>query len=394
MKFAKRLAGISTSPTLAVMQEAQQLRKQGIDVIDLGPGEPDFPTPDSIKQAGIEAIGGDFTRYTPAAGIQELRQAVADRFNQGWGTDFSGANVIITCGAKHAIYNVCMTVFEEGDEVLLPTPYWVTFPEVIKMTGALPREVVTAEENGFILRIEDLNGKLTSQSRGVIINTPNNPTGAVLPGSVIEEMVELARSKGIFLLFDETYDYFTYGDKSHVSLASFIKSSDNFFAIVGSASKTYSMTGWRIGFCLGHLELIKKIAEFQSHQTGNPTSISQKAALCALQSESGLVKEMKEEYQRRRDFVLGSLQEIPGFACAPPDGAFYMFPNVSRCMHGMGIGTSDEFAKFLIREARVATVPGSAFGMEGYIRISYATSMENLREAFSRMKAVVSGKGF
>ncbi|MDA2926345.1 pyridoxal phosphate-dependent aminotransferase [Acidobacteria bacterium AH-259-G07] len=389
MKFAKRLSGISTSPTMAVMQEAQQLRKQGIDVIDLGPGEPDFPTPDSIKQAGIEAIGEDFTRYTPAAGIQELRQAVADRFNQGWGTDFSGANVIITCGAKHAIYNVCMTVFEEGDEVLLPTPYWVTFPEVIKMTGALPREVVTAEENGFILGIEDLKGKLTSQSRGVIINTPNNPTGAVLPGSVIEEMVELARSKGIFLLFDETYDYFTYGDKSHVSLASFIKSSDNFFAIVGSVSKTYSMTGWRIGFCLGHLELINKIAEFQSHQTGNPTSISQKAALCALQSASELVKEMKEEYQRRRDFVLGSLQEIPGFACAPPDGAFYMFPNVSRCMHEMGIGTSDEFAKFLIQEAQVATVPGSAFGMEGYIRISYATSMENLREAFSRMKAAV-----
>lgn len=377
---------------MAVMQEAQQLRKQGIDVIDLGPGEPDFPTPDSIKQAGIEAIGEDFTRYTHAAGIQELRQAVADRFNQGWGTDFSGANVIITCGAKHAIYNVCMTVFEEGDEVLLPTPYWVTFPEVIKMTGALPREVVTAEENGFILGIEDLKGKLTSQSRGVIINTPNNPTGAVLPGSVIEEMVELARSKGIFLLFDETYDYFTYGDKSHVSLASFIKSSDNFFAIVGSVSKTYSMTGWRIGFCLGHLELINKIAEFQSHQTGNPTSISQKAALCALQSASELVKEMKEEYQRRRDFVLGSLQEIPGFACAPPDGAFYMFPNVSRCMHEMGIGTSDEFAKFLIQEAKVATVPGSAFGMEGYIRISYATSMENLREAFSRMKEVVSGK--
>ncbi|MDA2929564.1 pyridoxal phosphate-dependent aminotransferase [Acidobacteria bacterium AH-259-O06] len=392
MKFAKRLAGISTSPTMAVMQEAQQLRKQGIDVIDLGPGEPDFPTPDSIKQAGIEAIREDFTRYTPAAGIQELRQAVADRFNQGWGTDFSGANVIITCGAKHAIYNVCMTVFEEGDEVLLPTPYWVTFPEVIKMTGALPREVVTAEENGFILGIEDLKGKLTSQSRGVIINTPNNPTGAVLPGSVIEEMVELARSKGIFLLFDETYDYFTYGDKSHVSLASFIKSSDNFFAIVGSVSKTYSMTGWRIGFCLGHLELINKIAEFQSHQTGNPTSISQKAALCALQSASELVKEMKAEYQRRRDFVLGSLQEIPGFACAPPDGAFYMFPNVSRCMHEMGIGTSDEFAKFLIQEAQVATVPGSAFGMEGYIRISYATSMENLREAFSRMKEIVSGK--
>ena len=390
MKFAKRLSNISASPTMAVMQEAQKLRQQGVDVIDLGVGEPDFPTPQSIKQAGIEAIEGDFTKYTASAGIQELRQTVADQYNRRWGTDFSVANVLISCGSKHAIYNVCMTLFEEGDEVLLPTPYWVTFPEVIKMTGAVPREIVTSQENGFILRAEDVTGQITPRSRGIIVNTPSNPTGAVIPGPIIEELVELARSRGLFLLCDEAYDYFTYRETPHVSAASFVKSSDDFFAIIGSVSKTYSMTGWRIGFCVSHSELIKKISAFQSHQTGNPTSISQKAALFALQSDPELVREMKEEYQARRDFVLGCLKELPGFSCVPPQGAFYMFPNVEQCMGTMGISTSEEFSKFLIQEARVATVPGSAFGMEGYIRISYAASMDHLREAFSRIKAAVS----
>jgi aspartate aminotransferase len=390
MKFAKRMASISPSPTMAVMQEAQRLRQKGVDVIDLGVGEPDFPTPQSIKQAGIEAIEGDFTKYTAAAGIQELRQTVADQYNRRWGTDFSAANVVISCGSKHSIYNVCMALFEEGDEVLLPTPYWVTFPEVIKMTGAVPREVVTSEENGFILRAEDLEGKISPETRGIIVNTPSNPTGAVIPGPNIEELVELARSKGLFLLCDEAYDSFTYGEASHVSVASFVKSSDDFFAILGSVSKTYSMTGWRIGFCVSHTELVKKITAFQSHQTGNPTSISQKAALFAFQSDPEDVRAMKEEYQARRDFALSCLKELPGFSCEPPQGAFYLFPNVEKCMREMGISTSEEFAKFLIQEATVATVPGSAFGMEGYIRISYAASMDHLEEAFSRIKAAVS----
>ena len=386
MKFSKRLSGISASPTMAVMQEAQRLRKQGIDVIDLGPGEPDFPTPDLIKEAGIQAVQGDFTKYTAGAGIEELRQAVADKFNQQWGTDFTVANVIITCGAKHAIYSVCMTAFEEGDEVLLPVPCWVTFPEVIKMTGASPIELVTPEESGFILQSEDIERVLTPATRGVVVNTPNNPTGAVIPAGAIERLVQLGRDRQVLMLSDETYDYFTYGGKNHTSIASFVTPDDDFFAIVGSVSKTYSMTGWRIGFCVGHSELIKKMSQFQSHQTGNPTSISQKAATAALSSGATLVGEMKDEYRRRREFVLSSLEQVPGFSCAPPDGAFYVFPNVSKCMKELGIETSKDFSRFLIQEARVATVPGSAFGMEGYIRLSYATSMENLEEAFTRIK--------
>ena len=392
MKFAKRLAGISPSSTMTVMLKAQQLRDQGVDVIDLSVGEPDFDTPDPIKLSGIEAIREDFTKYTSAAGVSELRQAVAEKFNREWNGQFSAANVMITCGAKHAIYNTCAALFEHGNEVLLPVPYWVTFPEVIKMSGALSREVVTSAENGFVLQIEQIREKLSPQTSGIITNTPNNPTGAVIPAATLQELVDLCRERDIFLLSDETYEYFTYGGESHTSVASLVHPSDDFYAVVGSLSKTYSMTGWRIGFCVSHPELIEKMSAFQSHQTGNPTSISQRAALCALESGTELIDPMKKEYQARREFVLDAVAEIPGFSCAPPDGAFYAFPNVSACMQTVGVGTSEELASFLIQEAAVAVVPGSAFGMEGYIRISYATSMENLKKAFSRIKEAVSVK--
>ena len=390
MKFASRVAGISASPTMAVMQEAQELRKQGVDIIDFGPGEPDFPTPQPIKQAGIDAIHGDFTHYTPSAGIQELRQAVADRYNREWGSGFTAANVAITCGAKHAIYGLCTSLFEKGQEVLIPSPYWVTFPEVVKISGAAPVDVAAEEENDFILRAEDVQAALSPRTRGVIVNTPNNPTGAVIPGKTIEDLLALGREKGCFFLFDETYEYFTYGNRQHVSAASFVKPSDGCFAIVSSVSKTYAMTGWRIGYCVANRDLIAKISELQSHATGNPTSIAQKAALAAVQSSAELVQDMKEEYASRREFVLDYLSQIPGFSCARPGGAFYVFPNVSRCLEATGLADSQEFARFLIQQARVSTVPGSAFGCEGYIRISYATSLKKLEEGLSRIKDAVS----
>lgn len=390
MRFARRLEGISASPTMAVMQQAQELKAQGIDVIDFGPGEPDFPTPQPIKEAGIQAIESDFTRYTPSAGIKELRQAVAEKYNREWDTGFSAEHVVITCGAKHAIYNVCMALFEEGQEVLNPAPYWVTFPEVIKMTGARPVDLLTREEDGFILQPADVEAQLTERTRGLIVNTPNNPTGAVIPGSQVEELAGLARRRNLFLLFDETYEYFTYDGQEHVSLARFIRPDDDFYALVGCVSKTFSMTGWRIGYLLTQRELARKINEFQSHQTGNPTSVSQKAAVAALRGGGEEVEQMKREYRRRREFVLEALKQIPGFRCPSPQGAFYVFPNVTRCMEAAGIETSEEFSRFLIQKARVTTVPGSAFGLEGYIRISYATSMENLREGLERIKNAVS----
>jgi len=392
MKFAKRLLGISPSSTMTVMLKAQQLRDQGVDVIDLSVGEPDFDTPDSIKLAGIEAIRENFTKYTSAAGILELRQAVAEKFNRECNGQFSAANVMITCGAKHAIYNTCLALFESGNEVLIPVPYWVTFPEVIKMSGALPKKVMTYAEDGFVLQVKRVREQLSSKTSGVVFNTPNNPTGAVAPVAILRELVDLCRERDIFLLSDETYEYLTYGDEVHTSVASLIQPSDSFYAVVGSLSKTYAMTGWRIGFCVSHPERIEKMSAFQSHQTGNPTSISQWAAVSALKSGTDLVKPMQKEYQSRREFVISALEEIPGFSCALPSGTFYAFPDVSACMKMLGVNNSEELADFLIQEAAVAVVPGSAFGLEGYIRISYATSIEKLKEAFSRIRRIVSDK--
>jgi aspartate aminotransferase len=390
MKLARRLSSISASPTITVMQEAQRLKKQGIDIIDFGPGEPDFPTPGPVKQAGVDSINADFTRYTASSGILELRQAVADKYNREWGTDFGSSNVIITAGAKQAIYHACMALFEEGDEVLNPAPYWVTFPEVIKLTGATPVDLHTRDADGFVLDPDDVAAALGTKTRGLIVTTPNNPTGAVIPREKVGQIAELGRKRGIFLLFDETYEYFTYGIHKHASLASFVKASDDFFAVVGSMSKTYSMTGWRVGYVVANKLLIEKIGEFQSHASGNVTSISQKAALAALTVDTKVVKVRQEEYCCRRELVLQALEGIPGFRCNRPDGAFYVFPNVSECLRRLSIANSAEFSRFLLREARVATVPGSAFGLEGYIRISYATSRENLKEGLSRIKQAVS----
>ncbi len=373
------------------MQEASELRARGIDVIDLGPGEPDFTTPNSVKQAGIEAIVSDFTKYTPASGIRELREGLAEDLNRRWGTDFSGANVIVTCGAKHAIFNACMTVFQEGDEVLNPRPYWVTFPEIIKMTGAKPVVVETSEADGFVLTESAVAEKLNPKTKGLIINTPNNPTGALIPTDTLRRLVELARVNDLFLIFDETYEYLTYEGRQHTSLASWVDPSVDGFALVGSFSKTYAMTGWRIGYCVGPKDFIEKMGQLQSHQTGNPSSVSQKAAVEALAAGARELEMMRRQYEKRRRFVLDAMTQIPGFHCVPPYATFYVFPNVREAMERLGILTSQDFSRFLIQEARVATVPGSAFGIEGYIRISYATSIETIQEGLNRIREAVAG---
>jgi aspartate aminotransferase len=389
MKIAKRLTDISASPTMAVMEEAKRLKKKGIDVIDFGPGEPDFPTPDVVKQAGIDAIEADFTRYTSSSGILELREAVASRYNGRWGTSFTAKNVVISSGAKHSIYNVCMAVFQDNHEVLIPSPYWVTFPEVVKLAHATPMILETDSEEGFVVNPEDVEGAVSPKTRGLVVNSPNNPTGAVIPREAMQELMRFCGEKRILLLSDETYEDFVYDGREHTSAAAFVGESDLYYAIVGSMSKTFSMTGWRIGYCLGHERLISKISEFQSHQSGNPASMSQKAALVALDGLEETVEEMRKEYGARRRLVLSGLEEIPGFNCPTPYGAFYAFPDVTEALKATGIPNSVEFSKFLIQKARVATVPGSAFGCENFIRISYATSRGLLREGLKRMRAAV-----
>jgi aspartate aminotransferase len=390
MKFADRVCRISISPTVAVMQEAQELRRKGVDVIDLGPGEPDFATPDSVKQAGIEAIRADFTKYTASSGILELREAVAASFNRDWSGGFSADNVLITSGAKHAVFSVCMTVFQRGDEVLVPAPYWVTFPECVRLADARPIELPTAEADGFELKAGQAAAACGPGVRGAIVNTPHNPTGAVYPRSTMEELAELSLKRGVFVLCDETYNHFTYPPREHLSLAAFVKASDTGYAIVGAVSKTFAMTGWRIGYVVGHRDLIGKLGEFQSHQTGNPCSVSQKAAVAALTSDLPETRAMKREYQQRREFVIEALARTPGFRCGQPNGAFYAFPNVEQCLRSRALESSEDLARFLLREAKVAVVPGSAFGLEGYIRLSYAASMEKLREGLRRIRETLS----
>ncbi len=375
---------------MAVMLEAQRLRSQGVDVIDLGPGQPDFPTPEPIKRAGIDAIVGDFTRYTASSGIDELRAALANSFNRRWGTRFEVENVVVCAGAKQAVFSLCMAAFQEGDEVVIPAPYWVTFPEVVKLAGAAPVFLPTLEEHRFIPDIDALRECLTDRTRGLILNTPNNPTGAVIPGPILERLVALTRDKGLFLISDETYEQFTYDGREHVSVADFIDADTTGFAVVGSFSKTHAMTGWRVGYCLGHAALMTKIGEFQSHQSGNPCSISQRAALAALAGGEEDVEAMRREYERRRGAVLNRLESLDGFDCVPPEGTFYVFPNVREAMSRVGCASSVDFCRFLLREARVATVPGSAFGAENYLRLSYAAPLDRLEAAFDRLEEALS----
>ncbi len=393
MQFANRLGGITASPTIAVMQEALKLKAQGIDVIDLGPGEPDFPTPDAVKAAAIAAIKSDFTKYTPTIGTAELRKGVADHFNRDWNSEFEATHVALSAGAKHTIHNLCMSCFQAGDEVLIPAPYWVTFPEVVKVTEAVPRIIETREEDNFELRPEVVEAAIGPRTRGLILNTPNNPTGAVIPRAAMEEIYQICRERSVLLLSDETYDHFVYGGHEHFSIAAVAAPDDPFFAIISSFSKTYAMTGWRVGYCITAAERIKKVADYQSHESGNPTSISQKAALAALSLDPSVIAEMTDEYSHRKDLVLEMVDQIPGVSCPRPNGAFYAYPNVSEAMRLTGCPTSVDFSRLLIKEARVATVPGSAFGTEGYIRLSYATSRENLREGLTRIRRLVENSG-
>ncbi|HEY2930684.1 MAG TPA: pyridoxal phosphate-dependent aminotransferase [Acidobacteriota bacterium] len=389
VKLSRRVQNLEISPTTAVMQEANRLKREGIEVIDFGPGEPDFATPDNIKQAGHRAIDQNFTKYTEVAGIPALKQAVAERYRSSWGAEFQPNEIILCAGGKQALFNLALTLFEPGDEVIIPAPYWVTFPEQVRLAGARPVFVDVPEKDRFILRTEMLEPSLTESTRAVIICSPNNPTGAVIHEAEIRKLVALARSRNLMLISDETYERFCYqGDQAFSTAALWNEAREN-LVVVSAVSKTYSMTGWRLGYALGPKAVISAAANIQSHATSNPVSISQMAAVEALNGDQKSVQRMKEEYRKRRDFAHAELVKISGITCDLPDGAFYFFPNISRFL-GPKIPDSVAMARFLLQEARVAVVPGSAFGAEGYFRISYATSMENLAEGIRRIREALS----
>ncbi len=385
--LADRMSLISMSATMKVSAEAARLKSEGVDVVGFGAGEPDFPTPDNVKQAGIKAIEDNFTKYTQAGGIPELKKAICERHAADYGTSYTPAECMVNVGGKHTIFNFTQAVLNPGDEVVIPVPYWVTYKDVVNYAGAKCVFVNTDEDKGFTLTASMLEPYLTAKTKLVIINSPSNPSGAVLDNEEFKKILQLTIDRGIWLMTDECYDKFVY-DSEPFSIASVPGAKDNLL-LVGSLSKTYSMTGWRIGFGLAPAPVIKAAQELQSHSTSNPVSIAQKAALEALRGPQDAVGVMLEEYRRRRAYVIDRINAIPGLKMAPPRGAFYAYPNVSATFGKNGIRCSMDFAEQLLQQAHVAAVPGEAFGTTEHIRISYATSMKELERGLDRIQRFV-----
>ncbi len=386
--IADRISSISVSSTLKVAADAEKLRAEGVDVVDFGAGEPDFPTPDNIKQAAIRAIEQNFTKYTPAGGTAELKKAVCARHAQDFGTAYQPGECLITVGGKHAIFNLTQALVNPGDEVVIPVPYWVTYKDVVNYAGGKCVFVDTDEQNGFALTAAMIEPHLTARTRMVIVNSPSNPSGALLERGEFEKIFALTSARGIYLMTDECYSQFLY-DSEPFSIAS-LPGAKETVLVAGSLSKTYAMTGWRIGFALVPAPIVGAMTKLQSHSTSNPTSISQKAAVEALRGPQDSVPVMLAEYRRRRDFVVGRLRAIPGVTCAEPRGAFYAYPNVGVVIGKNGIADTLQLAERMLAEARVAVVPGEAFGTDRHIRISYATSMKELERGLDRIHQFIA----
>jgi aspartate aminotransferase len=391
LKLTNRISRISASQTMAVAETANRLREQGLDVVDLSAGEPDFPTPENIKEAGIRAIRENFSKYTAASGTAELKQAVIDRHSHDFGSAFSSSEVMLNVGAKHSIFNVFSALVEPGDEVLIPTPYWVTFADVARYVGGQPVFVETLEDHGFRLTFNMVEAAISPKTRMLVVNSPSNPSGAVLDDDEFIRIAGLCQDRGVILLSDECYAYFLYEGRQPFSIASRSEFKDT-VVIVGSVSKTYAMTGWRVGFVLGDGALIMGMSKLQSHSTSNPTSNAQKAAVEAFRGPQESVGEMLDEYSRRRRYVVDRLRSIPGFRCQAPGGAFYAYPNVSAAF-GRGVTDIVDFSVQLLEKKQVAVVPGVAFGTTEHVRISYAASMENLEKALDRIEAFMTELG-
>jgi aspartate aminotransferase len=382
-RIAERISLISESSTMKVAADAAKLRADGIDVVDFGAGEPDFPTPDNIKQAAVRALEQNFTKYTPVGGTVELKKAVCQRHQQDFGTNYQPAECLITVGGKHVIFNLTQALVNPGDEVVIPVPYWVTYKDVVNYAGGKCVFVDTDEHDGFTLTARALESHLTPRTRLVIINSPCNPSGALIDRAEFEKIFALAKDRGIYLMTDECYCHFLY-DSEPYSIASLPGAKDTVL-VAGSLSKTYSMTGWRIGFGLAPAPIIAAMGKLQSHSTSNPTSIAQKGAVEALCGPQDSVVAMLAEYRKRRDFVVARLRAIPGVTCAEPRGAFYAYPNISAAFGQSGIRDTLQFADRLLKEAHVAVVPGEAFGTEKHVRISYAASMHELERGLERL---------
>jgi aspartate aminotransferase len=382
------VADLEVSSTLAVLIEAEKLRAQGIDVVDLGAGEPDFPTPRHIKDAAERAIEENFTRYTSTSGIAPLKRAIIDMMRRDFEVDFQPPEVIVTVGGKQGIFNAMAALLNPGDDVLIPSPYWVTFPEIARFLRTRPVFIDTAPTD-FVLTADMVRDAITPDTRLLIINSPNNPTGRVIPLEEFRKIIEVAVERDVWVLSDECYLYFAHPPATPYTAGQLPEELRSRVMISGSFSKSFAMTGWRIGYALGPAEWVHAMLKVQSHSTSNATSISQKAAVEAATGASEALTEMLAEYRRRRDWIVPALNQIEGVRCALPEGAFYVFPDV-RGLLGKKVKTSAELSKLLLDEARVVLTDGAAFGAEGYLRISYANSLEQLQKGVSKIAEAAS----
>lgn len=386
--FAGRLSRLEASPTLAVAQLARELRADGVDIIDLGPGEPDFATPSVVCDAAKRAIDAGHTRYTDSNGIAELREAIAEKYNREYGSSISPSNVICGNGGKQELFNLMLALVDDGDEVIIPAPYWVSFPQQVQLVGGKPVIVELSASDGFRVHPWAIEEAVTDRTRVVILNSPSNPTGAIIEEEDLRKIAEICHARGVVLLYDETYEQFVYDGAEHASVAPWFDELSPGMVIVNSMSKTYAMTGWRIGYAIAAEVIVKALGKIQSHSTSNPASISQYAACDGLRHGDPDIERMIEAYGERRGWLVPALRQIPGFECAPPGGAFYVFPDVSSHYRDEISGSVD-FTRFLLDEARVAVVPGAAFGNDAHVRMSYAIELDRLKEAVERIRAAV-----
>lgn len=379
-KLSRRAASLSPSLTLAIDSKAKQMKAEGLDVIGFGAGEPDFDTPQHIKDAAVKALEEGFTKYTPSSGIPELRQAIADKFKEDNGLEYKVSQVIVSCGGKHSCCNVILALCEERDEVLIPAPYWLSYPEMVKLAGAVPVILETTDATEFKITPEQLKQAITPQTRLLILNSPSNPTGTVYTPEELKLIGDICIQHGVMIMSDEIYEKLLYDEARHVSVASFSRAHYEHTIVVHGLAKAFSMTGWRIGFLAGPEPVAKAIDAIQSHSTSNPTSFAQKGGVAALKGSKAHLDLWLKEFSNRRSYAHERLNGMRGINCVNAKGAFYLFPNIS----GTGL-KSREFCARLLEGERVAAVPGIAFGADDYIRLSYATSMKNLEEGLKRV---------
>jgi aspartate aminotransferase len=392
LKLANRVLSLTPSTTLAITAKAKELKEQGVDVIGLGAGEPDFNTPQFIIEAAYKSMVEGHTKYTPSAGLPALKKAIIQKFQEDQGIEYKPSEIIVANGAKHALYTLFQVILNDGDEVIIPTPYWVSYPEQVKLAGGKPVYVEGLESNQFKITAQQLKEAITEKTKAVIINSPSNPTGVLYNQEELNELGKVCLEKNILIVSDEIYEKLIYGDSKHISVAQLSPELKEQTIIINGVSKSHSMTGWRIGYAAGYEKVIKAMTNLASHSTSNPTTSAQYATIAAYTGPKEPVEEMRQAFEKRLNVIYDKLVSIPGVTCVKPQGAFYLYPNVKEAARITGYNNVDDFVEALLVEARVAVVPGSGFGTPDNIRLSYATSLELLEAAVERIREFVISK--